>query len=591
LLELVRAAHATGGIDGLPTSIEGMVVADIDRLPLALRKALRRASVLGMTFEEELVSTLYADDEQQPGRKTWVALAEYLVPAGGGSWRFRHALIRDAAYEGLPFRTRRALHALAGEAIEQRADAATEEDSELLSLHFFHAHRFGEAWRHSLAAAGRAEAKYAIVEAAGFYERALTASRSVEDIQAAELAATQESLGDLYERLGHYDRSAAAFTAARKLIPGDVAGLARLFYKHSTLADRNGQYSEALRWLRRGMTLLEGHGGPEVARQRARLVVFYGLIRAAQARRQEALRWLHDGIREAQHAGEQEALAHAYFILDWVLVELGRSNEAVYSERALAIYEELGLLGPQATIWNNLGVFAGWEGRWDEAVELYDKARQIRLTLGDSVDAALGTLNIAEVLSDQGHLRAAEEMLKDALRVFKAAEWEYMIANTTITLARVACRDGRYEEALEWYGQAREQYGSMGAEAELLETDARSAECLVLQRRVDEALAVASIGLARAKALGGTQQQVLLHRVCGYGHAQAGRLPDARASLTASLSAARSRNASYDIALALDGLARVARLEGHEDVDASRESAEILSRLGVVAFPEVPLGA
>ena len=45
-------------------------------------------------------------------------------------------------------------------------------------------------------------------------------------------------------------------------------------------------------------------------------------------------------------------------MLDWALVELGRGDEAVHSQRALELYDELGKLGPQATIYNNLGMFA-----------------------------------------------------------------------------------------------------------------------------------------------------------------------------------------------------------------------------------------
>src|SRR5205807_631167 len=38
-------------------------------------------------------------------------LGEFLVEEDRGVFRFRHALMRDAAYEGLPFKRRRELHA------------------------------------------------------------------------------------------------------------------------------------------------------------------------------------------------------------------------------------------------------------------------------------------------------------------------------------------------------------------------------------------------------------------------------------------------------------------------------------------------
>ena len=115
----------------------------------------------------------------------------------------------------------------------------------------------------------------------------------------------------------------------------------------------------------------------------------------------------------------------------------------MHSQRALELYEELGKLGPQATIYNNLGMFAWLEGRWDEAVELYDKGRQLRLRIGDEVDAATGTHNIAEVLSDQGRLDEAQPMFEESLRVWRSAEFGIGVAYATRSLGQVASRQRR----------------------------------------------------------------------------------------------------------------------------------------------------
>ena len=79
-------------------------------------------------------------------------------------------------------------------------------------------------------------------------------------------------------------------------------------------------------------------------------------------------------VEEAESAGAREPLAHAYFLLDWCYASLGRYEEAIYSPRALAIYEELGNLHRQGLILNNMGVFAHFQGRWDEALDLYKRA-------------------------------------------------------------------------------------------------------------------------------------------------------------------------------------------------------------------------
>ena len=80
---------------------------------------LRYAAVLGRDVRRGAPAR---DAGRRPGCPTGRAslrrLAGFLEPAGHGRFRFRHALIRDAAYEGLSFRRRRELHGRVGELLE-----------------------------------------------------------------------------------------------------------------------------------------------------------------------------------------------------------------------------------------------------------------------------------------------------------------------------------------------------------------------------------------------------------------------------------------------------------------------------------------
>jgi tetratricopeptide (TPR) repeat protein len=278
-------------------------------------------------------------------------------------------------------------------------------------------------------------------------------------------------------------------------------------------------------------------------------------------------------------------------VLDWALVDLGRNDEAVYSSRALGLYQELGQLGPQATIYNNLGMFAWMEGRWDEAIELYGKGRALRVRLGDAVDAATGTHNIAEVLSDQGRLEEADEMFRDARRVWRAADFGFGIAYVTSSLGRVASRGGDFDRALELFADARERFADIGGAAELLDTDARIAECEVFQGDAERALALVDQTLGRARA-SGAPQEPLLHRLRGYALIQLGQTVAARHALEAGLTTGRARHAQYEVALTSRALSQLTELErGVPDANADAEAQVLLARLGVVAVPEVPLAA
>src|SRR5262249_11412952 len=151
-------------VEQLPDTVESLVATRIDRLAPADRALLRWASVFGVSFSGSLIAEVLEDDPTvAAASEAWDRLGEFVErnPEIPGAFRFRHALIRDAAYEGLSFKRRRDLHGRVAEVIESRGPGRPEDEAELLSLHFYRAQRWAEAWRYSLEAGRRANVKYA----------------------------------------------------------------------------------------------------------------------------------------------------------------------------------------------------------------------------------------------------------------------------------------------------------------------------------------------------------------------------------------------------------------------------------------------
>ena len=584
LRELLGAWRNARSVEDLPDSVETLMAARIDRLPPADRNFLRAAAVLGTAFDGTLLPAVLAGDAPAGDDPIWLRLGEYIRRDAGGWYRFANVLIRDAAYEQLTYRRREALHAAVGETILEAG--ALVEQAELLALHFFHAHRWPETWRFARVAGERAKEKYANVEAARFMERALEAARKLRGVEPAELAALMEDLGDVRRFAGDFRKADDAYRTARRLIVDPIAG-ARLLIKQVRIAERLGRFAEALRWITRGRRFLEGIEGREAARQRAQLSAWYAAMRQAQGHHNDAISWCRRAIAEAEEAGDRDALAHAYVILDWAHVTLGRTGQEICSTKALEIYEELGDVTRQALVLNNLGAFAYFEGRWTDAVELYERGRLARERTGDPVNAALGTTNIGEILSDQGRLEEAEPLTRQALRVWKAAGDRSYVAFGTSQLGRIAARAGRFEEALSLYEQARAGQSDVGDQVGVIETDARIAECLIFRGESTEALRRVGEALARDETMGGVSVQApLLHRLRGQALMQLGRTEEARASLEESLRTAEARKASFEEALTLRALAQLAEMTGSSDAAAARRSEQILTELDVVSVTD-----
>jgi class 3 adenylate cyclase/tetratricopeptide (TPR) repeat protein len=590
LRELLAASGETGTVEGIPDSIEALMMSRIDRLAPDDRTLLRRASVLGSSFPSALVPPLLDEDMRRPTRADWERLGEFIELRAGGTLFFRRALLRDAAYEGLPFRRRRELHERAGVTIEARA-SDPEDEAEVLSLHFYHARRYEDAWRYSRIAGDRAKAKYAPVEAAEFYQRAIDAARNVGGIPSVDLAGAYETLGDVRDRAGQYAAAGAAYRSARRLVSGDPVHEARLLLKQAYIPEREGRYAEAIRWIGKGLRTLEGTSSVEARRQRAQLSVWHAAVRQLQGRSAEAIRWCSRAIEDAERSGDRDALAHAYYVLDWAYAELGRFDEVVHSQRALEIYGELDDLVSQASVYNNLGGFAYFQGRWDQAIELYERARDARLRVGDPVNAVIAALNVGEILSDQAKFDEAERCFRQALQVWRAAGHQEGVAFATSFLGRIATRKGEFDEALRLLRDARALFARTGAGGEVLDTDALIAEALSLQGRYDEAATLASETLQRAAAgRGQTHHAPLLHRVLACRSVQRGDAEEAVRVLSEALDIARSRSASFEVAQTLDALAAVRRLRDEPDAAAAdeRESRELYRALGVEEPPAVP---
>src|SRR5215210_4292407 len=219
LRELV-ASSSSPEDEALPESVEAVVATRIDRLPPGDRALLRYAAVLGATFSAELVTEVLVDEAggTTDAEASWDRLGEFVErdPYTAGTFRFRHALFRDAAYEGLSYKRRGELHAKVGEAYERLERQGRGEFAELLSLHFLHAANADKAYRYSLVAGERAQAKFANVEAASFYRRALEVAPKL-DLEPGELARVWESVGDVSELAGLYSDAEEAYSKARKL--------------------------------------------------------------------------------------------------------------------------------------------------------------------------------------------------------------------------------------------------------------------------------------------------------------------------------------------------------------------------------------
>ena len=584
LQELASPDQAREAPEQMPDSVETLVATRIDGLAPGDRALLRWASVLGASFSGALIAdVLEGDSTAASDSEAWDRLGEFVErdPEVAGAFRFRHALIRDGAYEGLSYRRRRELHARVAAVLEVRTPDAVE----LLSLHYYRADDKPATWRYSLAAGRSAQEKWANLEAAEFYERALEVAHEIPELEPSEIADAWEALGDCRQLAGKLEPAAEAFEKAHDGRPEHSAAEVELIVKEATLRREMGRYDEAIDQYDRGLRAAEAlPAGP--VRDQLELELELGIagVRFRQGEFSDCIRRAKDVVGRALAIGEELQLGNAYMLLHGAYTQIGSPERVAFRGLALPIFEGLGDLKRQATELNNLGIDLYYEGEWARALDVYERSRALFDRIGDVTSVAMAMNNIGEILSDQGNLGEAEKLFDAVQQNIDPTGHRGLSMMSRLNLGRVAARAGRFDEAEELLKEAAEGFREIHAASFEQEVRARIAEAAVLAGEPERALREAELAERVSESETSPAIRALLHRVRGYAYAQLQRRDDAVREFGHSIDAAREGDALYELALSL----RAEEIVGDATADGG-EAQRLLNALQVTRLPEVPM--
>jgi class 3 adenylate cyclase/tetratricopeptide (TPR) repeat protein len=148
--ELVAWVNEGGELDEMPTSLNALLGARLDRLGQQERDVIERGAVEGELFHQEAIVEL-SDEPARPAvpnelgrlaRKDLIRLAAATVVAGGAAYRFKHILVREAAYLATTKKARAALHERFADWLERLAGERIGEYHEILGYHLEQAYRY-----------------------------------------------------------------------------------------------------------------------------------------------------------------------------------------------------------------------------------------------------------------------------------------------------------------------------------------------------------------------------------------------------------------------------------------------------------------
>ena len=466
----------------VPEALERLVRSRVDRLSPAAHEALCAASVVGPEVTRSLLAAVWdGGDQLGPALEELchAAMLQEAVSTTEPTYRFRHALIQEATYQGMPRAERRRAHGRAAWAIETASADRLEEVAGVLARHFAAADQPDRAVLYFQMAGDHALRAFANDEAIASFRRALEIATE-ESVRVPEMAldalVLRGSLAEVLWRTGqragcrdllrdaidaagtagahqrvrlalllgqmeideaHFEAAAAAYDKAEKLLgdrPLDQGKATSDLWLEIMLAGRAQLYLHLMEPELAGAVLSAARPVLEANGSASQRHIFY-----------RYLAW-------------QRALERRWEI-DEQVIESARLSAAAAKEAGedADIYREKG----PATAWEALflGCYLLLHGDLDEAEEQLVGSLSLADRSGDLILRANCLANLAAVALRRHDKDAVRSLAPRAVAATEVVRFEGELGKAKACLAWLAWQDGRTEDVVMLANEAGELFG------------------------------------------------------------------------------------------------------------------------------------
>lgn len=452
---IVESGRRDGDPDRIPDSLQALIAARIDHLSSASKTLLQRASVVGRVFWGGAIAHLSPDLENIDTLLDDLLLREFLLReprssiSGETAYRFKHLLIREVAYTGLPKLARAQHHARFAEWLAERAG------DELLEIRAYHLDQSVEF----LSELDGAPPEELAELTAGALVKA--AKRAI----ARESYATARKLGlralELRPTLG------ARYVAARAAwrLQDWAAVEVEMAKVRDQAREEDERVIEALALTALGEAALK-HGADV---EQARVLVDEALaifaeeedpaahfdaltvrasVAAWQAAMPDVVRFMERAYVIALDAGRKDLQTIAAQSLATThLVRLELDEAELLLTRALELAGESGSVRARVFATLSYGWFLIVKGELDAAQTVLEEVRTTAAEVGIEPAIAAALMKLGWIARLRGDHKHAEKLLREALRITSARGDRGMLPDFQAVLAATLADLGKVEEA------------------------------------------------------------------------------------------------------------------------------------------------
>ena len=499
----------------LPPTITGLLEARLDRLPSEERAVIERASIEGRVFHWGSITALSGDlapDDVARHLRTLVRRdligPDEAVFGGTEAFRFRHALIRDAAYERMPKEIRADLHERHSAWLEAVAADHAAEFEEVLAYHLEQAYRLrselgpvdergrklaAEAARRLESSGRRAIERGDVGAASNLLSRAVTLLEPDDPTRRSLLVV----LGTAYTQGGDRERATTALDEAldasaragdeRMEIRARLAGLYLLYvFEPEGVTTRMKRAAEA------AIPILERLGDDEGLSIAWRILCEVALMASLAADVEKAA---ERAASHAERAGDRAGLSEA---ISWLV--LVPSLGMMPPETGIRRCQEMRARVPDDRVVEAYadvieGMCEAMLGRFDEGRAKERHGLEILADLGMKVTVGGMSIGVGRVEYLAGDLAAAERTHRDGIELLNSIGEKGYLSTHAAYLAQVLYLQDRLDESEEMTRLAEETGASDDIPTQVIRRQVH-AKVLARAGKVEEAVALAEEAVA-----------------------------------------------------------------------------------------------
>ena len=441
---------------GLPDTVHGTVLARIDRLPERYKLTLKIASVIGRTFDLNLLLNIFPEPPKPQHLQEQIKEMEArdLVRLEAASphpiYMFKHNITQEVAYNTLLDRQRRQLHQAVAEALEARTPDAIER----LAYHYYRTDVRDKALHYLDQAAGKTQQEYANETALTFCGQALgleerwswrkgqveilhLLGRREAEVESLRVLETNPEApafdiaflwGQYYEAIGEYEpaQTAVERALAESRALDDLAGEVNCLAQLGLIAYRQGDYEKAKAWYSQALALFQSEKTYPNKIIRAFTETFKGL----------------GTIHEQQGNFSQ---AQTYYEQGLTLSRISNDKQG------------------EANILIGLGGMTFYQRNFAKARSYYQRALKIQQIIGDRTSEGINLYRQGQIECDEGDYGRVQEYLSAALSILEATGNRWEMIGIWNTLGIVYQELGLLSKAQSCLNQALQLVEEIGA--------------------------------------------------------------------------------------------------------------------------------